>query len=210
MKRLLFILIAFIIAGTVAFAQSETGKVDAHLQKFARKEAKSLRKEGWIVPQGQKPLEDQLIKSYLLHFDYDDAGHPKYISAASISSGIDYDSAKANAMASTKMQLVQMVLLTAESSVAYSLEENKISSASADTIIRFIKGSAQLLAEKLDQAEVVVECYRKAKTGATEVQLVLVCDVDSAFGAAQDVVLAQMDREGYELRDQLDVIWAFN
>ena len=105
-------LVSFVLAGlltaTVASAQSTKEDVrdrkavekytreqlNQKATKDARKEAKGYEKEGWTVTPGALPIEKQLDKAYMMQYETDDYGYPKYIMGEAMSIGENYDAAK--------------------------------------------------------------------------------------------------------------------
>ena len=95
MKRLLVLAMGLIIACGAGFAQSAKeikkerqtiskmakSELSAKVSKTTKKEAKRLKKEGWVVSPGALPLEKQLERSYLMEYEYDANQFPKYIMA---------------------------------------------------------------------------------------------------------------------------------
>ena len=74
--------------------------------KAARKEAKRLTKEGWKTAPGALPLDKQLDRSYLMQYQFDDDGYPKFIMAEAMSTGGNYDAAKMQALELAKQKMI--------------------------------------------------------------------------------------------------------
>ena len=77
--------------------------------KAARKEAKSLKKQGWQSTPGALPLEKQLDKSYMMQMEYDEDMFPKYLMGEAMSIGQNYDAAKMQALELAKQNLAGQI-----------------------------------------------------------------------------------------------------
>ena len=125
MKKTIFGLITLmlVIASGLTYAQStkeqrkerqelakESEKeLNKKARKAARKEAKKLSKEGWKTTPGALPLEKQLDKSYLMQYQYDSDGFPKFIMAEAMRVGGNYDAAKMQALELAKQNLAGQI-----------------------------------------------------------------------------------------------------
>ena len=102
MKKIMMVAMSLIVACSVSFAQDAKeimkerkatqklakSELTAKVDKTTKKEAKRLKKEGWVVSPGALPLEKQLERSYLMEFEYDENLFPKYIMANAQSIGV--------------------------------------------------------------------------------------------------------------------------
>ena len=137
MKKLIMVAISLIIACGASFAETDVKEIrkerleirklakkelSAKVDKITKKEAKRLKKEGWVVSPGALPLEKQLERSYLMEYEYDENLYPKYIMANAQSIGEHYDAAKtvATSLAITNLagQIQTEVTALVENTVA--------------------------------------------------------------------------------------------
>ena len=77
--------------------RASKSELNEKASKAARKEAKSLKKEGWTTTPGTLPLEKQLDRSYLMQMEYDEDMFPQYLMGEAMSIGENYDAAKMQA-----------------------------------------------------------------------------------------------------------------
>ena len=77
--------------------------------KDARKEAKSLSKEGWQSAPGALPIERQLDRSYMMQQEFDDDMFPKYLMGEGMSIAESYDAAKMQATELAKQNLAGQI-----------------------------------------------------------------------------------------------------
>ena len=110
MRTIILSVIAAMLLSTSGVAMAQTSKeqrkerqelakatkkeLSEKASKAARKEAKRLTKEGWMAAPGALPLDKQLDRSYMMQYQYDDEGFPKYIMAEAMSTAGNYDAAK--------------------------------------------------------------------------------------------------------------------
>ena len=86
-----------------------TKELNSKATKAARKEAKRLKKQGWLVTPGALPMDKQLDRVYLMQYEYDENLYPKYIMAEAMSIGENYDGAKTQALELAKQNLAGQV-----------------------------------------------------------------------------------------------------
>ena len=221
MKRIIIMVMAALFVCSMSYAQTQKetirerrqvtqysqSELNKRASKAARKEAKALKKEGWKVAPGQLPLEKQLDKSYNMYYEYDETGLPKYIIGDAMSSGATYDAASIQAMELAKMNLAgqienEITVLT-ENTVANA----QISADAAESIVRTVQASKNLIIQRLGRVFTVVECYRELKN-TVQVRLTVAYDAKRAMDAAKSVIQRQLEEKGEDLHEQLDAIWA--
>ena len=119
MRTIILSVIAAMLLSTSGVAMAQTSKeqrkerqelakatkkeLSEKASKAARKEAKRLTKEGWMAAPGALPLDKQLDRSYMMQYQYDDEGFPKYIMAEAMSTAGNYDAAKMQALELARM-----------------------------------------------------------------------------------------------------------
>lgn len=221
MKRIISIAMAALMVCSIANAQStkETIKerkqisklayseLNARATKAARKEAKALKKEGWVVAPGQLPLEKQLDKSYSMYYEYEESGLPKYIIGDAMSPGKIYDAARMQAIELAKTNLAGLIQTEVTALIESTVANEQIAQDDAESIARTVSASKNLIVQRLGRTVTVVECYRKLANGTVEVRVTLAYNVKMAMDAAKAVIKAQLEEKGQELHDQLDAMW---
>lgn len=221
MKKLISMFMAAMMVFTVSYAQTakETIKERRQIAKYsvselnkraskaAKKEAKTLKKEGWQVAPGQLPLEKQLDRSYAMYYEYEENGMPKYVVGSAMSVGEIYDAANRQArqlaIEDLAAQIQSEVTALTESTVA----NEQISQDDASSIARTISASKSLIAQRLGRTISVVECYRTQKNGTQQVRVTLAYNAKMAIDDAKAVVKKQLEEKGQDLHEQLDAIW---
>lgn len=185
-------------------AKSELNK---KASKGAVKEAKKLTKEGWIVAPGNLPLEKQLDKAYLMQYEYEENGLPKYIFGQATTVGTTYDAAKMQATNNAKIELAGYIETEVTALTESTLGNSQISPDQAASINEAVQASKSLIANKIGRVIPVTECYRKLNKNAVEVQVRIGYNTKLAMEAAKEIVKAKLEEKGKDLHEQLDKMW---
>ena len=164
--RLLMSVVLSSIAMVTAYAWQSKD-----LAKEAKKEAKSLKREGWKVPAGSLSMERQLTEAYQLQAVVDADRQPKYIFGQAISGGGFYDAAKMQALELAKVELAGNIATELTSAIALQLENQQISQNDFESMARAIEQEKSKVTKTLTSVIPVVEIYREKKGGGVEVQI---------------------------------------
>lgn len=186
-------------------SQSELNK---RASKAARKEAKSLKKEGWKVAPGQIPLEKQLDKSYNMYYEYEENSLPKYIIGDAMSSGSTYDAARMQALELAKTNLAGLIQTEVTALIESTVANEQISTEEAESIVRTVQASKNLIIQRLGRVFTVVECYRQINSKTMQVRLTIAYNAKMAIDDAKTVIQKQLEEKGEDLHNQLDTIWS--
>ncbi len=217
MKKLFFALLICAISVSSAFAQDrETFKERQELRKLsknelntkatkaARKEAKSLEKDGWQPAPGALPLERQLDRSYLMQMEYDEDMYPKYIMAEAMSIGTNYDAAKMQALELAKQTLAGQIQTEITALIENSVANEQLEAGEAVSVTKSIMESKNLISQSIGRVISVVEVYRTLKNKNKEVLVRIAYNSEMAKKAAKKAVQESLKDEGEELRNKLD------
>lgn len=221
MKKIISIAMAALMVCSIANAQSTKETIKERKQiaklayselnkkasKAARKEAKSLKKEGWGVAPGQLPLEKQLDKSYSMYYEYEESGLPKYIIGDAMSPGKTYDTAKMQAIELAKTNLAGQIQTEVTALIESTVANEQISQEDAESIARTVAASKNLIVQRIGRTFTVVECYRQLANKTMEVRVTLAYNAKMAIDEAKAVIKAQLEEKGQDLHDQLDAMW---
>lgn len=224
MKKLLVVAISLIIACATSFSQtdaktirkerSEINKLAkkelaARVDKTTRKEAKRLKKEGWVVSPGALPLEKQLERSYLMEYEYNADLFPKYIMANAQSVAENYDAAKVAATSLAITNLAGQIQTEVTALIENTVANKQLSADDAASISETVMGSKNLISQSIGRTIVVVECYRILSNKNREVMVRLAYDGEAAKRIAKNVVREELEKKGQKLHDQLDKVLGF-
>jgi hypothetical protein len=224
MKKLLVVAISLIIACASSFAETDVKEIRKDRQEINRlakkeltslvsrvtkKEARRLKKEGWIVSPGALPLEKQLERSYLMEYEYTDDLYPKYIMANAQSIAEHYDAAKTAATSLAITNLAGQIQTEVTALIENTVANNQLSGDDAVSISETVMSSKNLISQSISRTMVVVECYRVLKNNNREVMVRIAYNGDMAKQAVKKIVREELEKKGQNLHDQLDKVLGF-
>lgn len=172
--------------------------------KDARKEAKSLTKEGWQAAPGALPVERQLDRSYMMQQEFDDDMFPKYLMGEGMSIGENYDGAKMQALELAKQNLAGQIQTEITALVENNVANKQLSADDAATVTQTVMGSKNFISQSIGRVINVVELYRTKKNGNKEVLVRIAYNSAMAKEAAKQAVRSDLEGKGEALIDQLD------
>jgi hypothetical protein len=185
-------------------AKASKSELNSKATKAARKEAKKLSKNGWDVTPGALPLEKQLDKSYLMQYEYDSDGFPKFIMAEAMSVGGNYDAAKMQALELAKQNLAGQIQTEVTALIENTVANEQLDQGDAASITRSIMASKNLISQSIGRVVPVVETYRSSNGNNKEVLVRIAYSMDMAKAAAKKAVKQQLEERGYSLHNKLD------
>ena len=178
--------------------------------KAARKEAKVLKKAGWVVSPGALPLEKQLDRSYNMEMEYDENLFPKYIMANAQSIGENYDAAKTSALSLAVTNLAGQIQTEVTALVENTVANKQLEANEAASIAETVMSSKNLISQSIGRTITVVECYREVKkNGNKEVLVRIAYNGEMAKQAAKKAVREELEKKGANLHEQLDKVLGF-
>ena len=192
-----------------AIAQKQTKKelekqLHAKADRTARKEAKRLKKdEGWQVFAGALPLEKMLEKSYLMQYETDEEGHPKYIMATGNGVGGSRTAAKLAAIETAKNELAGLIETRMAQLISTNIANLQLSTVDAESETKILASAKNMVAVTLSGVQPIVVIYRdrssvsrarkiknadKLKKGKVEVQVTLFYNEENAEKVAKKAI----------------------
>lgn len=218
MKKIIFTLALMLIAAGSVSAQSTREQVNARkdnvkasrkelnekASKDARKEAKNMTKEGWQVAPGALPIEKQLDKSYMMQYEQDDYGYPKYIMGEAMSPAQNYDAAKMQALELAKQNLAGQIQTEVAALIENTVANNQLEPEEAASITKSMMASKSLITQSIGRVVTVVEVYRTLSNKNKEVLVRIAYNSELAQKAAINAVKKSLGEEGAALHGKLD------
>lgn len=174
--------------------------------KAAQKEAKRLSKEGWKAAPGALPLEKQLDRSYMMQYEYDSDGFPKFIMAEAMSTGGNYDAAKMQALELAKQNLAGQIQTEVTALIESTVSNEQINPGDAASITRSVQASKSLISQSIGRVVSVVETYRMADGNMREVLVRIAYSQEMAKAAVKKAVKRDLEQRGDSLHNKLDEI----
>ena len=221
----MMVAMSLIIACGAAFAQQSDAKqirkerqeikklakqeLTSRVDKVTRKEAKRLKKDGWVVSPGALPLEKQLERSYMMEFEYDENLFPKYIMANAQSIGENYDAAKTAATSLAITNLAGQIQTEVTALIENTVANRQLAAEDAASLTESVMASKNLISQAIGRTIVVVECYRVLKNKNREVMVRIAYNGDMAKEAAKKAIRQELEQKGKNLHEQLDQVMGF-
>lgn len=172
--------------------------------KAARKEAKTLKKDGWTTAPGALPLEKQLDKSYLMQMEYDEDMYPKYLMGEAMSIGENYDAAKMQALELAKQNLAGQIQTEITALIENTVSNRQLEAEEAASVTQSVMTAKNLISQSIGRTITVVEVYRTKNNKNKEVLVRIAYNGTMAKAAAKKAVREQLENKGEELHKKLD------
>ena len=172
--------------------------------KTARKDAKKLKKEGWITVPGALPLEKQLDKSYMMQMEYDEDMYPKYLMGEAMSIGENYDAAKMQALELAKQNLAGQIQTEVTALIENSVANEQLANEDATSVTQSIMGAKNLISQSIGRTIIVMECYRVKTNKNKEVLVRIAYNGAMAKAAAKRAIQDELKSKSEDLQKRLD------
>ena len=223
MKKIIMFAMAMLVACSSMFAQDAKqirkerqeikkmakAELSARVDKTTKKEAKRLKKEGWVVSPGALPMERQLERSYLMEYEFDENLFPKYIMANAQSIGENYDAAKPAAMSLATENLAGQIQIEVTALIENTVVNKQLAAEDAASIVETVMASKNLISQSIGRVITTVECYRVLDNKNREVMVRIAYNADMAKQAAKQAVREELKKKGENLHEQLDKVLGF-
>lgn len=171
--------------------------------KASRKEAKRLKKEGWIVTPGSLSLERQLDRAYMFEMDVDEEMNPVYIIGEGQSIGENYDAAKLQASELARQQIAGKIESETTTIIDNLVGNKQLGAEEAETITTLLSEGKTIFSQKLGRIQPVIECYRVLENKNKEVLVRLATKENSVRGIVKKYLLDELEKKGTQMSDEL-------
>lgn len=217
-KVFLFIAMCLFVGTTTCYAQlnkeqrkerteilkASKTELNAKASKAARKEAKTLAKEGWKTAPGAIPLDKQLDKSYTMQMEYDEDMFPKYLMGEAMSIGENYDAAKMQALELAKQNLAGQIQTEVTALIENTVANKQLQPEDAASVVQSISAGKSLISQSIGRVITVVEVYRTVSNKNKEVLVKIAYNAEMAKQAAKNTIRDDLEKKGEDLQDKLD------
>ncbi len=178
---------------------------DEKASKDARKQAKSMEKEGWIVAPGALPLAKQIDRSLLFQNQTeDDLLTPKYVWGDATSTAENYDAGKMQALELARINLIGSIETSITKIVDSNTSNKQLNAGDAASVISTLGKVKSIVSQKLGQTIPVIDTYRTLKNGNVEVRIMTFYSMDTAREITKEAIRKQLEKEGNKLGENLD------
>ena len=223
MKKIIMFAMAMLVACSSVFAQDAKqirkerqeikkmakAELSARVDKTTKREAKRLKKEGWVVNPGALPLEKQLERSYLMEYEYDENLFPKFLMANAQSIGENYDDAKTAATSLAITNLAGQIQTEVTALIENTVGNQQLAAEDAASIVETVMASKNLISQSIGRVITTVECYRVLDNKNREVMVRIAYNSEMAKQAVKQAVREELKKKGENLHEQLDKALGF-
>lgn len=173
--------------------------------KAARKEAKSLKKQGYMTLLGQLPLDKQLENSWQASYELDVQGYPYYIMSTQKATAANYTAAQLQAMNAAKTDIAGQIETRINQVIETKVTSNEFARNEANSLTSFVATSKNIISNTLGRVIKLVEIYREPKrTKVVEVQVTLAYNAEIATKEAINAIQKSVSAEDVEIMKLLD------
>ncbi|MFR3330150.1 MAG: hypothetical protein ACLTSL_08310 [Odoribacter splanchnicus] len=181
-------------------------QLNAKASKDARKAAKQYQKEGWTVTPGALPIEKQLDKAYLMQYEMDQYGYPKYLMAEGMSIGESYDAARFQAAEMATLNLAGEIQREITELIDNSRANKQLAAEEAASLIESVGAGKTLISQSIGRTIRVVEMYRTLKNKNKEVMIRIAYNSEMAKEAAKNALRDELEKKSEDLHKKLEKI----
>lgn len=224
MKKIFVLSVIAVMVASVSFAQSakELAKQQMELNdinrkllnakpvKEAKKEAKRLAKDGWMVPAGEKGIAQQLTQSLLygeeLMMDEADAPTKRFIMHTAMATSGSYNTGYAASRTNAMVEVAAILKTEIAAAMQIKLDNDQSSGLTAVTVDKFNERAKAIVDQCLTNAIPVVRMYRRMPNGNFEVQARFAFDKKEIAARLKRNMAAQLEEEGDKLNDIVDEV----
>ena len=174
--------------------------------KDARKEAKELKKQGWLTTPGALPLEKQLDRSYQYQNATDDDMNDVWVSGNGQSVGEVYDAAKMQATEVARLDLASKISTECTGLIDNLTANKQLANDDATSISTLMAESKTIFSQKLGQVKVVVEAYRVLPNKKKEVMIRMFAKTSDIQNIAKNAIREELEKRGVKMNDELNAL----
>jgi hypothetical protein len=192
-----------------AVAKMTKSQINEKASKSARKEAKKMTKQGWLITPGALPLDKQLEKSYQLQYEIDENLFPKYITGEAMSIAENFDAGKMQALELAKQNLAGQIQTTVTALIENSVANRQLASEQASSITESVLAAKNVISQEIGRVIPVVEAYRVLGNKNREVYVRIAYNAEMALEVTKKAIKQDLEQKGNKLHEQLDKVLGF-
>lgn len=219
MKKMISLLVVAMMA-TATFAQSAAELArqqkelnEIHMKmlkakptKDAKKQAKELKREGWLVPAGELSIEQQITRSQLygeeLTTDENGGITKRFIQQTGQTTSGTYNAGVAAARAAAQTELAAMLKTEIVAAFQQKLDNQQNNAITATTIDKFNERARAIVDQSLTNSIPVLAIYRVLPNNNYQVQVRIAYDKKELAARIKRNMQRELEREG----DSLDPV----
>lgn len=222
MKKLFSIILTAIMFAAGTNAQSATDlarqqqelnnilrkSLNAKPTKDAKKQAKELKKQGWVVPAGERSIEQQITESQFLSAELmsDENGAPtkRFIQHTGVSTAGTYNAAYAASRSNAQVEIANMLETEIAAAMQGKLDNSQQSAINATTVEKFNQRIKAIVHESLSNSLPILAIYRVLPNNNFEVQVRIAFDKKEVSARLKRALQKELELEGDQLNEMVD------
>lgn len=194
-------------AKELAKQQQELNEINLKLlnskpTKDAKKQEKKLRKEGWLVPAGDKTIAKQIMETQLLGEELmaDETGNPtkRFIIRSSQAIAGTYNAGVAAARSNAQVELASMLETKVAAALETKLDNQQNTAITANTVEKFHERAKAIIDAALTNTRTTLSIYRVNVQNNYEVQIQLAFDKKELSARLKRIIQKELEMEGDE------------
>lgn len=182
--------------------------LDTKPTKDAKKQAKELKKQGWLVPAGERSIEQQITESQLLSAELmaDENGAPtrRFIQHTGVSTAGTYNAAYAAGRSNAQVEIANMLEAEIAAAMQGKLDNAQLNSENAVTVEKFNQRIKAIVHESLTNSIPVLAIYRVLPNKNFEVQVRIAFDKKEVAARLKRALQKEIEMEGDQLNAMVD------
>lgn len=182
--------------------------------KEAKKQAKVLKKAGWLVPAGSKSIEKQLTESQLLEEELmvDELGNPtkRFIMHSSSQVAGTYNASFAAARNAATVELAAALRTQVAAAMQSKLDNSQSTAITAVTVDKFNERAKAIVDQSLTNVRTLVTLYKVLPNNNYEVQVRMAYDKKELAASMKRKMQQELEIEGDELNSIVDDVLTGN
>lgn len=214
MKKLAYIVfLAVVLCSCGTSRKAQTTATQLTPQQIAAADAaeasKKYEAEGWKCYPSDLPMKRQLEQNYLKLQEVDESGFPLYITGSGRAVGETHSAARMAAQMVAINDLAAKIETNLLAIVEESAGNQQIDPESAASISSVVRGSQNVISQRLGRTISLVTFYRELPTKNIEVEMTLAYNAKFAEESAKAVVREELTKKSAELLDKINQVRGF-
>ena len=200
-----------ILIAVPTFAQSDKEiKKDIHKKamKDARKQAKSLKKDGFSVAPGQLPMDKQIEDTWIKRSQVDDKGRKVWFVSEARAVGETHTAAKMQANEVAKVNLAGQIGTEVKGHIESSIANQQLDAEEAESLTKTVATFQSKVGARIGRTTTLFEADRKVGKN-TEVYITIGYSYNDAMQLAKDIIKKELEADAKMQHKKLDEVLDF-
>ena len=197
-----------LLAASLAIGQQTDNELKKDLKdkalKSAKKEARTLSKQGWKTMPGELPIEKMIEKAWMKQVAEDEKGNPIYITADGNGVAETKTAAEAQALEFAKLQLAGTIETKVASIVNGNIANEQLSTEDAASVTQIVQSSKNIIAQQLGYINPAFKLYRDLDDKKIEVQTRIFYETKQSLVIAKKAIKKDLKEKLKKTDEEVD------